>query len=729
MVCLLGLLVGLVLAGISADRAAAHAAFVGAEPVAGGRAEAPPREIALSFTEPLNGRLSRITVVAVSTGRTVRTSAVTSARSRLSIQPQAELPDGAYLVRWFTVSTEDGHALEGSYSFGVRAPAAAVKQSVEQSPLARAGWIRILLRGALYIAVLLFVAALLVGRLVGNPSWLVPLGLGDEPDVRARRTRAAALVGDLGWLAVGAAAGATLAEAADAAGSLSPGALRDFLLIGPAGGARLAALVLLLGAALIHARAARAATALGVLALGAIAASGHASSASPRIPSILNDWLHLVSGAAWLGGIGLIGVMWMRALRRADPQQRREVARLVLVPFGRVALPAFALVTVTGLISLLTQLGELSSLWQTAYGRLLAVKIAVVGVIATASAVHAWRLRPLMLRAAEGLPEARERRHWRLVRVEPALGLGVAAIVGALVTFPLPPRQLGELDEARAAVSTCAPCPLPKPAADELPVASRAGTLLVAATIRRTTRSVSGTVRIRDRRGRPAAVIPRVQSAQQVACGVGCQRFRMATAGDILRVTVPDRGRRYTAELPTRWQTAGNRMARSLLVRAESVMRRLRSVRQIEEVSSGPGSFARTVYRLQAPDRLAFRTDRGVELVVIDRRQWRRTRPGAYVTGEYGAGLPFLTRSWFRWTVYGRSVRLLGIRGRRGSRVAELALFDEATPAWIRLTIDMATKRVTEEEVSSKSHITRTRYRAFNQPLQIESPRGSDHGG
>jgi len=134
------------------------------------------------------------------------------------------------------------------------------------------------------------------------------------------------------------------------------------------------------------------------------------------------------------------------------------------------------------------------------------------------------------------------------------------------------------------------------------------------------------------------------------------------------------------------------------------------------------------VYRLQAPDRLAFRTDRGVELVVIGRRQWLRTRPGAYATGEYGAGLPFLTRSWFRWTVYGRSVRLLGIRDTRGSRVAELALFDEATPAWIRLTIDVATKRVTEEEVSSKSHITRTRYRAFNQPLQIESPRGSDHG-
>lgn len=377
-------------------------------------------------------------------------------------------------------------------------------------------------------------------------------------------------------------------------------------------------------------------------------------------------------------------------------------------------------------MSLLTQLGELSSLWQTAYGRLLAVKIAVVGLVAAASAQHAWRLRPALLEARPDAPEARrERRHWRLVRIEPALGLCVVAIVGALVAFPLPPRQLGELDEAGAAVATCDPCPLPKPAADELPVATRAGTLLVAAWVRRSASGVSGTVRISDLRGRPAAVIPSVDGATLAACGVGCHRFRTSPAGAVLRVSVPGRGRRYVAELPTRWDTTANRLARRLLVRAEAEMRRVRSVRQIEEVTSGPGSFARTTYRLQAPDRMTFRTDRGVETVVIGRRQWYRTRPGPYEISEYGAGLPFLTRSWFRWSVYGRTVRLLDLRHRGRTRVAELALFDEATPAWIRLTVDLATMHVTEEETSSKSHITRTRYRAFDRALPIRTPTGA----
>lgn len=725
MVCLCGLLVALAAGGVIADRASAHAAFVGAEPTAGGRVEAPPRRVLLSFTEPLNGRLSRIEVVAALTGKAVRTSAVSTGRSRLSVQPLGKLADGAYRVRWHTVSTEDGHALEGSYSFGVRAPAAGGEQSIEQSPLARSGWLRVLLRGLLYVAALLFVAALLLPRLVsGGASWLVPAALGDAPATRGLRGREDAIVGDAGWIAVAAAAGATLAEAVDAAGSFSPGALSDFLLVNLAGGARLAVLLLLLGAVLLRARRARLALMLAVLALGAIAASGHASSASPRLPSVLNDWLHLTSGAAWLGGIGLIGLVWTGAVRRADAGQRRDVARLVLVPFGRVALPAFAVVTTTGLISLVIQLGSLSSLWQTAYGRLLMLKIAVVAVIAALSAVHVWRLRPELL-ATAGSPGSgpRERRHWRLVRVEPALGACVVAIVGVLVAFPLPPRQLNEADEARAALPACDPCPLPRPAPDELPVAARAGSQLVTAWIRRAPGVVSGTVRVSDTRGRPAAGTPRVRGASQAGCGVGCQRFRLpAGNGDVLRVTVLERGRPYTAELPARWQSGGSRRARSLLLGAQAAMRRLRAVRQVEEVTSGPGSFARTVYRLQAPDRMAFRTDRGVETVVAGRRQWFRARQGPYEPGAYGGGLKFSTRSWFRWSVYGRSVRLLEIRRRGRERVAELALFDEGTPAWMRLTVDLRTMRVTEDQTTSKGHFTRSRYRGFDQPVTIKIP-------
>ena len=97
-------------AGAVPERAAAHAAFVGAQPAAGEQTEASPREVALSFTEPLNGRLSRIEVLASATGKPVRTAAVNARRSRLSVRALNALPDRAYIVRWFTVSTGDDHA-------------------------------------------------------------------------------------------------------------------------------------------------------------------------------------------------------------------------------------------------------------------------------------------------------------------------------------------------------------------------------------------------------------------------------------------------------------------------------------------------------------------------------------------------------------------------------------------------------------------------------------------
>lgn len=700
-----------------------HAAFVGSSPDAGQRVEAAPRDVTLSFTEPLNVRLSSVEVSAVDGGEDLEASVRALRGRQLVVSPTRPLPTGAYRLTWHTVSTEDGHALEGSFSFGVRAPAAGGDQVVEQSPLARNGWLRVGLRWLLYVSALLFVAALMLPWLVArsSASWLVPATLGADGDTEGLRGRERRLTGDLGWLAALAAVSATLAEAYDAAGSLEPTALRDFLLSNVAGGARAAVVVALAVAALLWQRAPRSAAGAGVLALGAIAASGHASSASPRVPSVLNDWLHLGAGAAWLGGIGLIVLVWGTSLARIGPVRRLALAREVLVPFGRVALPAFLLVSATGLVSLLTQLGHVSALWETGYGQLLGVKILIVGAIAAVSAAHALRLRPRLLHPSGAGDHLSERRHWRLLRTEPLLGLGVVAVVAFLVAFPLPPRQLGQAGEARAAGPACDPCPLPRPAADELPVAGGAGSHLVAAWVRRAPTGVSGVVRVIDIRGRPERRPYRVQGASTRECGVGCQRFQLS-ADQPLRVTVPERGRSYGVTLPTHWRADGNRRARRLLVRAQKAMRTLRSVREVEQVTSGPGSYARTVYRLRAPDRMTLTTNRGVQTVIAGKRRWLRTADTPWEVSSYGSGLPFRTRTWFRWTTYGRSVRLLGVGRRDGRRVAELGLMDEGTPVWFRLTVALDTGRVLAEQMATKAHFMRARFQRFDQPTTIALP-------
>jgi copper transport protein len=701
-----------------------HAAFVGSEPEPGVRLEQAPQRVVLSFTEPLNRRLSRATLVTTDGGE-VAVEAQAASDQRLVLRPARALGTGAYTVRWHTVSTEDGHALEGSFSFGVRAPAAGGEHDVEQSPLARSGWIRVALRALLYVAVLLFAAGLMVPVLVRtSPSWLAPAALErDGIDTAPVRDRQRRLVADVGWLAVAAAVGATLAEAADAAGGLSAGGVRDFLLSGSAGAFRVGAVVALVAAAAAVGRWPRSAAIAAALALWGIAASGHASSATPRAPSILNAWLHLLSGAVWLGGIGLLVLVWTPAMRLGGRPVRQAVARHVLPAFGRVALPAFVVVAATGVVSLITQLGHLDALWTTAYGRVLLIKIGLVGLVAVASTVHAWRLRPRLLR--EGEPGAGvERRHWRLVRSEPVLGLGVVTAVAVLVAFPLPPRQLADADEAVAAAPACDPCPLPRPSRDELPVAEQAGSQLVAGWLRRDGTRITGTVRVVDAKGQPARGPFEVIGARQDDCGPGCRRFSLPAA-DVVQVAVRDSGRRFIARLPATWQADATRRARQLLAHAQRTMRSLHSVRQVEEVTSGPGSYGRTDYRLRAPDRMAYTTSGHAQTVIIGRRQWFRSSETPWARTSYGSGIPFSVARWFRWTTYATAVRLLHRGRENGRRVTELALMDPATPVWLRVVVDERTGRVLRERMITKAHFMRTRYIRFNQPLSIESPDGS----
>ncbi len=709
-----------------APSAFAHAAFLGSDPQPGARLQTSPKSITLQFTEPLNRTLAKAKIVRAG-GATVPMQTTTTSQKRLVLRPTAELQRGAYRVQWHSVSTQDGHALEGSFSFGVRAAATGGGHSLQQSPLARGGWLRVGARLLLYIALLLFAGALVLAVILGRrgESWLTGPQMDgvDGVGLEAVRRRERSITGDLGVCAVGAALLAALLEAADAAQGYSPAGLSGFLLTNAAGAGRLAIIAYAAIALALWRRHPRIAAVMGVFALGAVAASGHASSASPRLLTIANDWVHLLAGAVWLGGIALIVLVWGPALRRHGRPLRLAIARNVLPAFGRVALPAFVIVSATGVISLAVQLARVADLWQTAYGRVLLVKIALVVLIALASWWHARRLRPRMLQTS-GAVATVERRHWRVLRAEPLLGLGVAVAVALLATFPLPPRQLGEAGEAIASGPACDPCPLPQLKADELGVADGAGQYLVAGWLRRDGDRVTGTIRVLNYKNKPSGVAFTVRNARQKSCGTGCQRF--SSTGGSVRVALRDGARQRIAELPAVWRNNASKRARTILERAQARMRELRGVRQIEQTTSGPGSYARTDYRLRAPDRLAYSTDRATESVVIANTSWFRTPDIDWQRQDYGAGIPFSTRRWFRWSNYARDVRLLGQWRRNGRRYAELALMDPGTPAWTRLTVALDSMHVVAERQISPGHFTTNTYSAFDKPNRIRAPEVND---
>lgn len=539
-----------------------------------------------------------------------------------------------------------------------------------------------------------------------------------------------------GWAAAAAGAAVAVAEAADAAGGLSPTGLNDYLLTNTAGLGRVATVLALALATLLASRLPRLTALACAAALAAIALSGHANSADPRALAVLADWVHLLAAAVWIGGIAQIVVAWIGPVLRGSTALRGAVMRQVLRPFGRVALPAFLIVVVSGLLNALIELGEPQALWQTGYGRTLAVKVGLVGLIAILSYLHALRLRPRLLAANPHPDPKQERRHWRLLRSEPALGLAVVAVAALLVAYPLPPQQLSRAESAAVEQdgAPCQPsCPLPKLAPNLLAVADAAGSSIVAAWVRQGPAGLEGELHLYNIELKPPKGKPTLVGAELRTCGPGCWRFRLSGRPATIAVSVPEDGGLYTARLPVHWQVgrAADERARKLLVRAQATMNRLRSVREYERVTSGPGSLAVSHYRLQAPNRFSIRTNLGARSITVGKHTWETHEAGRvtarthWVRSRYAGGGPgFRTSGWFRWTPYARAVRLLGYSREHGRRIAEIALYDQGTPAWWRFRIDLGSMRSTDSRLIAQGHYMTQRYYDYNRPLQIAPPPG-----
>ena len=86
--------------------------------------------------------------------------------------------------------------------------------------------------------------------------------------------------------------------------------------------------------------------------------------------------------------------------------------------FGRVALIAFGVTALTGLLRATEQLSDVSDLWTTTYGVVLMLKSA--GVLMMLAASLAWR------------------RGWPAHRAEAALAAIVVGATALLAAFPLP---------------------------------------------------------------------------------------------------------------------------------------------------------------------------------------------------------------------------------------------------------------------------------------------------
>jgi len=308
-----------------------------------------------------------------------------------------KLANGDYTVRWRVAST-DGHLVGGVFALGVGAGRPPPQLATTEGSSVDSGLL--VARFLYFIGLLVLVGGAIVRLAVFTPSVQSLRGETRAEVVDSERTgfgvlafAAAALIVVGGWAAV-------VRQATQVAGISFWAPLEgNGPLVAPIGATRFGRefghainaatvffVLILVGYAVRRHRAAI----YGVIAIALVAGgwavigpglSGHAGDPGRGWLTIVVDALHLGGAAVWIGGLAHLFVVAAPATASLVGEERRRVRLEIAQRFSRIALASVVVIGVTGIARALWELGAVSQIWTTAYGRTLVIKSVLLGAL------------------------------------------------------------------------------------------------------------------------------------------------------------------------------------------------------------------------------------------------------------------------------------------------------------------------------------------------------------
>ena len=673
----LGLLIALAIGVAVPIRASAHSVLVTSQPASGAQLGTTPGTVVLDFSSPLNAPLSAATVTDP-LGHPTTARPTTATEIRVNLVTNAP---GQYRVEWTSVSLVDGHTLHGTFGFTVLARGLAAALATSQGGLS-AGDVGLALARWVEDAALLLAIGMLLVR------WL---GRRDPALAWARPRLLLPLV-----VAVAAGVSVISAESLTASGGSLSGAISYFE-AGPTGVARLARVVLEVYAVAAVAGGARIVWPAVAAPVIALAAAGHGAGAQPAWWGVGVDAVHLVAAGAWAGGIVALATV-------RPPAGWRTEGRALLTRFTPWALIAFGTTVSFGALQALQDVGALDALTGSEYGRVLLVKVGLVGLMLPFSVV-AWRLR-------------RPR-----PRVEGGIAIVVVGAAALLASFPLPVSRLAAAAPVQSPTVVAG-----LPSGSELTLGEHAGSVLVGLTVDPAT---PGTNRLlvytESLRGDDASAALQVSAAVDAStlalgtCGSAChQASATLRGGEMVTVHVAgSEGGTATFALPALPLASGS----ALLSTAQARMDGLRSYTEHETLTSG-GPIITADYTAVAPDRLSWGVDNRSTTIWIGTTQYSRDTPSApWVTQSAGLTPAVPSYVWDSFSPY-VGVHTVGSAVVDGVPSTMVSFFwsSSATPVWFKLWIDSG-GLVHRAEMRGPGHFMNETFTNFNAPLAIAAPR------
>lgn len=460
----------------------AHAKLIRSQPRPNETVSVAPRVIELWFSEELEPRFNTIEVKNQA-GNLVTLGEVVLAEDNKKAQVEVEqLTPGVYTVEWKALSA-DQHAMRGRFSFTVAPPAPAAGISTESpSPfLGNANemrtvddsvvlsWERTLVRWLSYLAMITLFGSYIFRLLVLEPA-LPTLEDSDAKSSLIIATRRILLVQ---WMSVIVLAGTTIlallmqaVEVFDVSlvESITPAVVGQVLSTGYGKSWLLQAssliacfvVVVLLSLKSRHAKDSVFLWWLGLAAGAALLLApswtGHAMLSVKHFRfAVVSDWLHLLAGGAWLGGLFHLGLNWTAIKAVVPDHDRVAVLHGLIRSFTRVALPSVALLWLAGLYNAWAHIPDIQGLWLTSYGQTLIIKLLIVFIMLVLAAVNNYYFgrrvaRLLRSDTSEQLTPNLEGGFLRSVRFEAGLGV-VVLFVTAVLVFLTPARNHPAMDQ------------------------------------------------------------------------------------------------------------------------------------------------------------------------------------------------------------------------------------------------------------------------------------------
>jgi copper transport protein len=413
------LLIGLMLvSGLTARTASAHASLVQAVPEANSHLSESPSVISVTFNEQLDTGLYYIKVL------DHKGSAVTNQSAKMNAEQTGlelelpKLPDGIYLVSYHVISG-DGHPVGGSYPITIgnpplssdspTVPSATVHQHGGAQSLTVSSLMQYLARGLWYFTLL---------ALTGWVVWLrIPKAGGAES-----RQSLAAWTLNLQRAHFVALLLLIFTHMEDLIGGGGTKEIWELFTGTGIGFSWILMLGLSLLGFLVLQRFAWVDVLWAFALLAVKSGSGHAVAFSPRLATIPLDFIHLAAAALWVGGLLLLAVKW----------RKKEANTSVYVrTFSNMAFISIVVLTLSGSASILLFLPKLRYLLDTQWGILMLVKIGVVLLVIGIAAM----LRVILKK--QGKEQAQ-----RWIKVDFSLMLVIVILVGFITyTAPVPSNE------------------------------------------------------------------------------------------------------------------------------------------------------------------------------------------------------------------------------------------------------------------------------------------------